>query len=228
MSLGILGRGKTVVAMASALLVVTSGLGLARQKEVQAPSEKARASSTEKIAGVILKAVPVSKKGKEKADGKKGAVPLRLSINTNAVWRDWVRDQSQTRDEGPAKKDAAKGANSVATKGEPTDDNSLVVIDVVTETRIETRFRSPTDDTTKGVTTPEKVAADDGTTSKKTSTAKPVQFRAEDLLPGLYVEVEYRHSDAQNQKTNRASTVTVIRPITVLDTSPTSPPTPKK
>jgi hypothetical protein len=226
MSLGILARGKTVVAMASALLVVTSGLGLAQQKEVQAPSEKARASSTQRIAGVILKAVPVAKKGKKEADGKKGAVTHRLTINTNAVWRDWARDQSQTRDEGPAKEDAAKGANSVATKGEPTDENSLVVINVVPETRIETRFRSPTDDTTKGVTTPEKVAADDGTTSKKTSAAKPVKFRAEDLLPGLYVEVEYRHSDAQ--KTNPASTVTVIRPITVLDTSPTSPPTPKK
>jgi hypothetical protein len=220
MRLGIVARRKTVVAMASALLVVTSGLGIAQQKK-DAPSGKA--SANQKIAGVILSATSAVTKsgpatGKE-AESKKSDATLWLSINTNAVWTDWARDQSQPRDDGPPKKDAAKGANSVATKGQPVDENSLVVIAVGPETKIETRFRSPTDETTKGVKTPEKVASDDGTTAKKAPAAKPVQFRAEDLLPGLYVEVEFRHSGAPNA--NRAATVTVVRPITVLDTSPT-------
>jgi hypothetical protein len=230
MNLGIAERGKTVWVMASALLVIVigSGLAIARQQKEAPPSEKkAQASPTERIAGVILKATPAvtkvsgSSTDKQEAEAKKGEVTLWLSINTNVVWRDWARDQSQASDPGPPKKDAAKGANSVATKGQPVDENSLVLIGIGPETKIETRFRSPADDTTKGVKTPEKVASDDGTTTKKAPATKAVKFRAEDLLPGLYVEVESRHSDAQNK--NPASTVTVVRPITVLDTSPTTP-----
>src|SRR5262249_38404550 len=123
------------------------------------------------------------------------------------------------------KKDAAKGANSVATKGQPADENSLVVVEVVAGTKVETRFRSPTDETSKGVTSPEEVKSDEATSSRIRPTGKPVQFRAEDLLPGLFVEADFRQAGPQDK--NTASTVAVIRPISVLDSSPAARPGPK-
>ena len=166
-----------------------------------------------------------SKAGKAAGEGKKGPVLLRLSINTNAVWRDWARDQAQVRDEGSPKKDAAKGANSVATKGQPADENSLVEVVVASSTRVETRFRSPTDETSKGETTPGKVKSDESTSSKVTPAGKPVQFRAEDLLPGLFVEAEFPQPGSKDKDT--AATVTVIRPISVLNSSPPAQSAPK-
>jgi hypothetical protein len=147
--------------------------------------------SNQRASGVILKV--------ERAAGRQ----TRLTINTNAVWRDWSRDQAKVNDTGPAKKDAARGENSVATIGEPADKNSLVVVDVVPDTRVETRFRSPEVESSKGSKEPAK------TDSQRSSSAKPVQFRDEDLNPGLFVEVDFSHSNARNP----ASTVLVIRPI---------------
>ena len=231
MSLHFVARIKTVAAVASVLLVGASGLGLAQQKKDASAATKGDSSRAEKVEGVILKVEKVakgeaagSKTGKQ-AEGKKGPVLLRLSINTNAVWRDWARDQAQVRDEGSPKKDAAKGANSVATTGQPADENSVVVIEVVPGTRVETRFRSPTDETSKGVTAPEKVKSDESTSSTVTPAKKPVQFRAEDLLPGLFVEAEFRQSGSKEKET--ASTVTVIRPISVLGSTPAAQSSPK-
>jgi len=231
MTFACVARIKIVVAVAAVLLVGTSGLGLAQQKKDAPTAAKGDPSSAEKVAGVILKVekvakagAPASKPAKE-GEGKKDFIVLRLSINTNAVWRDWARDQAQVRDEGSPKKDAAKGANSVATKGQPADENSLVVVDITSSTGVETRFRSPTDETSKGVTTPEKVKSDESTRSTVTPTGKPVQFRAEDLLPGLYVEAEFRPSGPQDK--NTASTITVVRPISVLGSSPAAQSSPK-
>jgi hypothetical protein len=112
-------------------------------------------------------------------------------------------------DPGPPSKDAARGNNSVATKGEPADRNNMVVVDVGPGTRVETRFRAPDDESSKGAKTPE--SARSGAPKDETSraSAKPVQFRLEDLKPGLFVEVDFRHLSGQNP----ATTVTVIRPI---------------
>ena len=214
MSLDTLARIKHALAV-SALVAGASGLGLAQQEKPSAPPK------AEKVEGVILKFEKVEKK-----DGSKAESALyRISINTNAVWRDWARDQAQARDGGSAKKDAAKGAESIATKGQPADENSLVVLEVAAATKVETRFRSPSDETSKGVTSPEKVKSDESTPSTVKATGKPVQFRAEDLLPGLFVEASFRPSGAQAK--NTASTVTVIRPIRVLDSSPAAQSSPK-
>jgi hypothetical protein len=231
MRLDFVARMKMTVAIASALLLAASASGLAQQKKGAPAPTKGDSSKAEKVAGVILKVEKVarggadSKAGKAEADGKKAPVLLRLSINTNAVWRDWARDQAQVRDEGSPKKDAAKGANSIATKGQPADENSLVVVEVASSTRVETRFRSPTDESSKGATAPEKVKSDESTASKAAPTGKAVQFRAEDLLPGLFVEAEFGASGPQGK--NAASTITVVRPISVLESSPATKPAAK-
>jgi hypothetical protein len=231
MGLEFVTRIKVVVAVASALIVGASGPGLGQQQKDASTSAKRDPSRAERVAGVILKVEKVAKGGADDAkagkegEGKTGTAVLRLSINTNVVWRDWARDQAQARDEGSPKKDAAKGANSVATKGQPADENSMIVVEVASGTKVETRFRSPTDESSKGVTSPEKVKSDESTTSKVNPTGKPVEFRAEDLLPGLFVEAEFRKSGTRDR--NTASTVTVIRPIRVLDASTPAQSSPK-
>jgi len=224
MSHDLVARIKMVVA-ASVLVVGASSLGLGQQKKDAPATAKGGASQAEKVSGVIVKAEKVAGAAKGKVEGKSDSTLLRLSINTNAVWRDWARDQASARDQGTPKKDAAKGAESIATKGEPVDQNSLVVVEVASTTRVETRFRSPTDETSKGETTPGKVKSDEATSSSVKSTTKPVQFRAEDLLPGLFIEVEYGPSGSQGKET--ASTVSVIRPISVLNSSPAAKPATK-
>ena len=46
--------------------------------------------------------------------------------------------------------------------------------------------------------------------------AKPTHFAANDLKPGLFVEVDFRHVTAQNP----VSSLTVIRPIEDIDARP--------
>jgi len=227
-----LARIKPVMAVAAVLLVGGPGLGREQPKTAAPATAKEEPARGEQVAGVILKVEKVAKEGgadtragKADGEGKPNPVLLRLSINTNAVWRDWARDQAQVRDEGSPKQDAAKGAKSVATTGQPADENSLVTVDVDSRTRLETRFRSPTDETSKGVKTPGEVKSDESTGSKVAPTGKPVRFRTEDLLPGLFVEAECRQAGPRDR--NTATTVTVIRPIEVLNSSPKAQSAPK-
>lgn len=160
----------------------------------------------QKASGVIVKVERIEKgatKGatirKETEAGRAAPVSYRLTINTAAVWRDWSRDQARVKDSGSPAKDARRGNESVATRGEPAEPNSLVVVDLGPETRVDTRFRAPDDETSKG--------ARAGEASR--SAAKPLQFTASELKPGLFVDVDYTHQAAQNP----ASAVSVIRPI---------------
>jgi len=187
-----------------------------RQSQPGRSPESLRAlARNERVSGVIVKvehfvkgASPGSTIEREAVAGRNHPVTYRLTVNTNAVWRDWARDQARMQDSGPAKKDARRGENSVATAGEPADRNSLVVVDIGPETKIDTRFRAADDETGKGSKSPEAVVGKDaGRTGR--SSAKPVQFRTSDLKPGLFVEVDFRHVTAQNP----ASAVAVIRPI---------------
>lgn len=187
-------RIKTATVVAPALLLIAPAL---RGQEAPTPAKDAPPKK-EIVSGVILKA--------EKVADAQAAPRLRLTINTNAVWRDWARDQAKARDEGSPKADAAEGAKSVGTLGQPVDENSVEVVEVAEATKIETRFRSPTDETTKGETSPEKVKSDEGTPAKAPAKGKTVRFRAEDLLPGLFVE-------AEGKPNAPAATLTVIRPI---------------
>lgn len=229
MRLGRVAGGSTVAAVVVAVWVTLPGLSLAQRTKAQPRSSSSSSSSKnesrkERASGVITKvervksgATPGSTIRKEAEAGRERAATHRLTINTNAVWRDWARDQAQMQDRGSARKDAAKGDNSVAAKGEPVDANSLVVVDVGPETRIETRFRSPDDETSKGSRTPEAVGGDgEKSDGRRKPAAKAVRFRVSDLKPGLFVEVDFRHVTAQNP----ASTVAVIRPIGGPDASP--------
>lgn len=226
MRLGRVARGTSVAVVVAASWAVVPALVQAQQgKSPLTNSPKFKADTRkERASGVITKVERVTKGAaagstirKETDAGRNHAATHRLTINTNAVWRDWARDQAQMQDRGSARKDAAKGDNSVATKGEPVDANSLVVVDIGPETRIETRFRSPDDETTKGARTPDAVGGEDRKSDgRRKPAADAVHFRASDLKAGLFVEVDFRHVTAQNP----ASSVTVIRPIGGPDASP--------
>lgn len=216
MRIGRLTRGGAVASLAAAALVAMAGLASAQESATKGRTSAKGTSPAERASGVIVKVEPV-RKGvtsgdtieKEAKAGRTRPWTHRLSINTNAVWRDWSRDQAQVNDRGPARKDAAKGANSVATKGEPVDANSLVLVDIGPDTRIDTRFRAPDDESSKGEKKPAAATSKDEPKGDTQSNGSAVRFRAEDLKPGLFVEVEFRHITAQNP----ASVVTVIRPV---------------
>jgi hypothetical protein len=204
-------RGAAAVALASLFAFLGPGY-VARGQDDQGKSSPPVKSETktEKASGVLLKVEKISTGNSEGAALEKrshiGQSRLRLVINTNAVWRDWARDQARVQDPGSPRTDADKGRSSIATKGEPADANGLVVVDLVPETRIETRFRAPDDESSRGSKTPDAAREYDRPASKD---ARGVTFGPDDLKSGLYVEVEYRHVTARNP----ASVVTVVRPI---------------
>jgi hypothetical protein len=103
-------------------------------------------------------ATPGSTITDEAKKGRQVPPTVRLTINTAAVWRDWARDQATEDVTKSASKDAEEGQNSVATKGQPATADTTVLVDVGPDTRVETRFRSPTDETTKGAAPPNRRA----------------------------------------------------------------------
>ena len=208
-------RIKSATLLGAALLAGGPGFAAAQEAKVAPPPARpgaAKDAKAEMISGVIVKAEKVPAADAKAAEGAPMRL-VRLTINPNAVWRDWARDQAKARDEGSPRKDAAKGEQSVATLGQPADQDNVVVVVVTDATKVETRFRSPSDETTKGEVSPDAVKSEDGAKAKSKSPAKPVQFRAADLLPGLFVEAEFRESAAA--KGDAASTIAVIRPIEV-------------
>ncbi|GAC1448931.1 MAG: hypothetical protein NVSMB9_32570 [Isosphaeraceae bacterium] len=220
-------RHAEVAALTCAVSVAFSTLVFAQAQRKPRDETRSSASSPtvatrERVSGVILK-VETVKKGansgsateKDSHSGKKHQATHRLTINTNAVWRDWARDQAQKRDEGTPKKDSDSGKNSVATKGEPVDENSLVVVDIGHQTHVETRFRSADDETSKGTTQPEDASDTKNAGLNRAKNTKPVKFHIRDLKPGLFVEADFRHVEARNP----VSRITVIRPIGGPDSS---------
>lgn len=192
--------------LALACLAITSVVSLIRGDE---PKVKPASKDDQRVSGVIVKAEKVANSNSGTTGGK-----VVLTINTAAVWTDWVRDQiNESPRQSPAK-DARDGAESVATKGQPRDRNTLVKVEVASDSRIETRFRRPDDKTGKESTTAGKADPDD-----RRQSAKPPQFRMSDLKTGLFVETEYRRKD----DCNVASCVAVIRPIRAADTPEKGP-----
>jgi len=197
------------------------------------PDSKAPAvvtPSQQRVSGVIVKAEPIRKGATSRSDNvesEKGRAPThRITINTAAVWRDWVRDQAGI-DPGATPREAAKrGDNSVATKGEPETAGTLVVIDIGPATKIETLFREATDETSKGAKTPAeaRAASEDpaaakasGGTSKSEKSAETpriTRYQVDDLQPGLFVETDFAQKDGRDL----ASTLAVVRPTGGSDT----------
>ena len=213
MSFGRTPRVTATLCVALTTLIGTTSFGQSTRTRGKSSSPRI-ADRRERVSGVIVKCEDMLKSSAtgaatdqaEKTQAARSAT-YRLTINTNAVWRDWARDQAQMLDLGSTKSDAKKGANSIATVGEPADQNSLVVVAVIAATTIETRFRAADDESTKGSKAPKSTRV--GNAKGVGATAKPVKFRTEDLKPGIFVEVDFRHVADQNS----ASTITVIRPI---------------
>jgi hypothetical protein len=215
-------------AVAAGMLLAICGLALANEKQASGQrSERARA---EKTSGVIAKV-----EGVESGDSS-ARESWKLSINTDVVWRDFVRDQATD----PAKaartgtgKAAAKGRQSVATEGHPQGGEMVVTVDLDSQTDITMRYRSATDSIGEGSATPDGAGkaetASDNASGRKTAgatasdrgsrrqTLKARKLDPKELKPGLWVEVEYRQEGKQNQVARR---VTVMRPVGGPDTSP--------
>ena len=89
--------------LAVALLVAAGAFGQEKgqgKKDSGRPDRKSPtpvARDDERASGVIVKAESIRKGAKSRSDdvpGEKGqSATHRLTINTAAVWRDWVRDQ---------------------------------------------------------------------------------------------------------------------------------------
>jgi len=223
-------RGWMLCALAApfVLLAAVPVSGQSRDSGANAPRDKAD-KSAERVSGVIIKAEPIARgstsaSSAEKANpaGRTERQAIRLTINTAAVWRDWARDQATANAAESPKKAAARGADSVATRGEPVSKDTVVVVHLNPDSKVETRFRTLQDETGKGAKSPEAARRQDaaeahgeaagssaGSSTSKNQAAKPVRFQASDLRPGLFVEVDFRAIKAGNL----ASTVAVIRPI---------------
>jgi len=222
--------------LASMLIVVAPvwaqvkdpGKGKAGRPESKAPTVVS--PNDQRASGVIVKVEPIRKDAQARSDTvarEKGRAPThRITINTAAVWRDWVRDQTGVAPGAAPREVAKRGANSVATKGEPETAGTLVVVDIGPGTKIETLFRESTDETSKGGRTPAearaanedpaatKAPADSSKREKPGERSRITQFQVDDLQPGLFVEVDFAQKDARDV----ASTLSVLRPIGGSDT----------
>ena len=210
-----------------AVVVVACAMGGQESKRSAAPDSKQ--PGREKASGVILKV--------ERAAGGDAAKKSSwtMSLNTDVVWCDFVarpgRRSAEGRQDGTAKA-AAKGRDSVATKGHPKSDPLLITVDIDPQTEITVRYRSSTDAIGEGATRPEGAVPRPrrptrGTGRPKTSsptsrpgtgrgTPKPRTLEPMELKPGLWVDVEFREEGGQQ----RARRVMVMRPVGGPDTSP--------
>jgi hypothetical protein len=224
---------RTCFSLTAALVVTAGAFAQNPVRERKKDSPKAPTSvarDDERASGVILKAESIRKGAKSRSDdvaGPKDQAPThRLTINTGVVWRDWVRDQAGVSPSASPREQARRGVNSVATQGEPASADTLVVIDIGPDTKVETRFRASTDETSKGQKTPAaareanqdpaSTAGEGDAASRDAEPARITRFQADDLQPGLFVEIDFRHLDARNL----ATIATVIRPVGGPDDAP--------
>ena len=153
--------------------------------------------------GVILRVEPLDDaKGKD----EKGLRRVKITINTAAVWRDYVRDQANLA----KTPDAKAGENSIATKGQPESANTDIIAEVGAATILSLRYRAASDDVSKGARTVEKAEKKEGSPSAdnvKTSPRdeKAPKIHVADLKPGLFVYVE--------AKKGKADKIIVLKPV---------------
>jgi hypothetical protein len=212
-------RGVSRAAVVGTLLMAC-GLVVADDKQQAKGGRKP--SDAERASGVIARIEPTERGDK---DTKRSWI---VTINTDVVWRDFVRDQATD----PARaartgtgKAARKGREAVATEGHPKGEQMMVTVLLDPETEITMRYRSSTDAIGEGSPTPEgasraEAAADNegGRTSPKPKrlVMQARSLAARELKPGLWVEVEFRRDDNRN----KARHLMVMRPVGGPDTSP--------
>jgi len=206
----------TVLRLGSPLLIVATAMAQQNESKTPTPGQprqeqpKVVRPEDQRTTGVIIKAESPRKEDRanpgaeSKAQDKDRSSGRRLTINTNIPWEDWVRDQVEGNPKATPREQAEKGANSIATKGQPRSENSDVVVEAGPETSIKSRQRL---DVEEGAT----IEATRAKTSSRGSEA--MTYRLDDLRPGLFVEIEYARKDGRNV----ARTVTVVRPISGPD-----------
>ncbi len=210
------------------LIVILIGVSALVLADDRPGNQQRKATNTGKTSGVIVKIEPV-----EQGDQARKR-DWRVTINTDVVWRDFVRDQAMD----PAKaartgtaKAAAKGQKSVAAEGHPRDEEMLATVNLDPRTEITMRYRSSTDEISEGSATPEgasqaEVALDSSNQTKAAPTPSISgprrQARKARILdpmerkPGLWIDVEFQSGN----KENRAQRVIVMRPVGGPDTPP--------
>lgn len=224
------GSSRTLATALAALALFATALPAQEpaQKDVRAADLKGE-EAPQLISGVITKVEPVTKGASAGStvdetakEGKQLPRLVRLTINSEIPWSDWVRDQATAAPATTGKKDEAKKeVGSVATKGQPNSAQALVPIDLGPGLKVVDRYRSSTDETDEGgrtVESAQKKATDPAqakpNAKSKAAAAKAPKYTVETLKPGLFVEVEYRHTQAQN----RAISLVVLHPIGGADT----------
>lgn len=217
-----LSRWRGLAAVAS-LLAASSASAFGQQEKV-APPAPANEDRLERGEGVIVSVEPV---GGDKDDEKSSNDKVRrvkITVNTDAVWRDFVRDQASATGRADPKKAAEKGKNSVATQGQPVSSDSVIVAEVGPATRVHMRYRSSTDETNKGSRTISGAEKKDGSPASEDVKRSPRDERAprigvSDIKAGQFVEIEARKG--------RASSLIVLKPVGGADT-PASETVPEK
>lgn len=180
-------------------------------------SDRPASTKEGKISGVIVKVEDVGHDGEKGRERGSSETAKCVTINTAAVWNDWVRDQASVKADVSPQTAAHKGANSVATKGEPKSPDTLVKVEVCADTKIDTRYRSATEATGPGAKTPAAAAEADkdradtsrGTQPDLRSKPDGPKFTLTNLKPGLFVQVEFR----PDRDSRPATKLCVIRPV---------------
>jgi len=212
-------RGRKTSLTLAATLLLACGGSTADDKTAGAKAKTPEDVKT--ISGLIVKVDKYQDKSAkaEKADAERWVV----TVSTDVVWRDFVRDQAVAP--GKAAKNsidraAAKGRKSVAKEGQPLDPDLVATARLDSKTKLEMRYRAATDEVTKGSKTPEgaakteeeaDTAASNRSSSSSRSAAKPRPLTTKDLKPGLWVEIALRPGDPKH-----AQTVTVLQPVEAL------------
>ena len=182
-------RSLSLTALSSAAVV--AGLS------AMADEPDKKAARDQLVEGVIVKVEPVEK-GKDR---------VRITVNSAAVWRDYVRDSATAKGES-TEKSAKKGDESVATKGQPESEDDLTTIEVGPGSKVETRYRLAIDERTLGAPTVEgarKLADPETAEPKEAGKALPMGK----LKAGLFVHLHYHRGD----KRDEADRVVVLEPV---------------
>jgi hypothetical protein len=185
------------------------------------------ADKIERIQGVILKIEPTRAAGEPaaKGDTRSGSGSVLIHVNTAAVWRDFVRDQVVNPSQASGVTQLPQGTNSVATKGQPASTNTSFRVAATPRTPIEGRYRSSTDEQSRGGATPKAAAAAETGQEPTTDAAKSARpepkggnsLALQDLKPGLWIEVD-AITVAGEKNTGAAYRITVLKPVGGPDT----------
>lgn len=193
--------------LALAAVVVLVGAGVAGAQESSSRQGKSEGGEREgRVEGVVVKV-------ERGSDGERDR--LRLTINTAAIWNDYVRDTATVGGKS-AEGAAEEGEDSIATKGQPRDVDTLVVVEVAEGTRMQLRHRAEQDSRTLGSATVEEArkpptgeGSDEGDEDESPDLTGGRTLKPADLKVGQYVAVRSK-KDGERQ---RAEWLVVLDPV---------------